>query len=51
MAQILPLLWLRVAFPPLIGPLAWEPPHAIGVALKTTKEKKINKMGSSVVAQ
>ena len=27
----------------LIGPLAWEPPYAMGVALKKTKDKKQNK--------
>ena len=27
-------LWLRLAAVALIGPLAWEPPYALGVALK-----------------
>ena len=40
-------LWLAAT--PLIGPLAWEPPYAAGVALKRQKwmnewkNKKINK--------
>jgi len=25
----------------LIGPLAWEPPHAMGAALKRQKKKKV----------
>ena len=36
------LLWLwcgAVATAP-IGPLAWEPPYATGVALEKTKKKK-----------
>ena len=36
----LPWLWLWLAATALIGPLAWEPPYAAGVALKS---KKINK--------
>ena len=44
-------LWHRLAATALIGPLAWEPPYAIGVALKRQKrkdkEKKIKiKVGS-----
>ena len=30
----LPWLWCRPAATALIGPLAWEPPHAAGAALK-----------------
>ena len=41
------LLWLRlwpVAMAP-IGPLAWEPPYAAGVALeKAKRQKKIFKL-------
>ena len=43
------LLWLRrrpAATAP-IGPLAWEPPHAVGAALerqKKTKKKKIDQV-------
>ena len=38
-------LWCRLAAVALIGPLAWEPPHAMGVALndKKTKSKKKKK--------
>ena len=36
------LLWLgyRLAAVAPIGPLAWEPPYAVGVALKRKEEKK-----------
>ena len=30
----LALLWCRLVAPALIRPLAWEPPYAVGVALK-----------------
>ena len=33
-------LWLWLAATALIGPLAWEPPDAAGVALKRPKKKK-----------
>ena len=35
------LLWLqhRPASIALIGPLAWEPPYAVGIALKAKKPK------------
>ena len=40
----LALLWLwystAIAATALIGSLAWEPPYAVGVALKDTKTKK-----------
>ena len=37
-------LWRRLAATALIRPLAWEPPHAAGVALeKAKKTKKIKK--------
>ena len=34
------LLWCRLAATALIRPLAWEPPYAMGAALKRQKEKK-----------
>ena len=39
------LLWLgcRPAATALIGPLAWEPPCAAGVALKDKRQKKKKK--------
>ena len=36
-------LWRRPATAALIGPLAWEPPYAVGVALEKTKKKKKRK--------
>ena len=38
----LALLWLccRLAAAALIQPIVWEPPYAVGVALKTPKEKR-----------
>ena len=36
-------LWHRPAATALIGPLAWEPPYAAGVALKSKKKKKKKK--------
>ena len=30
-------LWCRLAAVALIGPLGWEPPYAMGVALKKQK--------------
>ena len=33
-------LWCRLAAGALIGPLAWEPPHAGGVALKSKWNKE-----------
>ena len=33
-------LWCRPAATALIQPLAWEPPYAAGVALKSKKKKK-----------
>ena len=33
-------LWRRLVATVLIGPLAWEPPYASGVALKDKKTKK-----------
>ena len=34
-------LWHRLAAVALIQPLAWEPPYATDVALKTTPTKKV----------
>ena len=39
----LPWLWCRPAATARILPLAWELPHAAGVALKSEKEKNLNK--------
>ena len=36
-------LWCRLAAVALIRPLAWEPPYAAGVALKSKNKKKTNK--------
>ena len=35
-------LWHRPAAVFLIRPLGWEPPYAVGVAIKTKKKKKLN---------
>ena len=40
---VLLCLWCRPAAVPLIGPLTWEPPCAVGAALKRKKEKKKKK--------
>ena len=40
-------LWCRLAAIAPIRPLAWEPPYAVGAALKrqkTKKKKKVEKM-------
>ena len=34
-------LWCRLAAVAPIGPLAWEPPYAVGVALKKERKKKL----------
>ena len=36
-------LWCRPAATAPIGPLAWEPPYAVGVVLKRQKIKNNNK--------
>ena len=36
-------LWRRPAATALIQPIAWEPPYAVGVALKRQKKKKKEK--------
>ena len=33
-------LWCRLAATALIGPLAWEPPYAMGVALKKNPKRQ-----------
>ena len=38
--MVLLWLWCRLAAVSPIGPLAWEPPYATGMALKSKKEKK-----------
>ena len=40
LALALLLLWHKLAATALIGPPAWEPPYAEGVALKDKREKK-----------
>ena len=35
-------LWYRLAAIAPIQPLAWEPPYAMGVALKRQKTKKVH---------
>ena len=37
---VLPWLWYRPAAAAPVRPLAWEHPHAVGVALKCKKKKK-----------
>ena len=39
-------LWWRPEATVPIGPLAWEPPHAVGAALEKTK-KKVETTGKS----
>ena len=36
-------LWCRPAAEAPVGPLAWEPPYAMGVALRRQKTKKKKK--------
>ena len=42
------LLWHRLATVALIRPLAWEPTHDAGVALKKQKKKKKKETGKKV---
>ena len=35
---VLPCLWCRLAATAQIGPLTWEPPYAVGAALKRKKK-------------
>ena len=37
-------LWLRLAAAAQIGPLAWEPPYAMGAALKRKKKKENDRL-------
>ena len=37
-------LWFRPAATALIPPLAWEPPDAVGEALKRKKKQKTKKL-------
>ena len=37
-------LWCRPAATATIRPLTWEPPYAVGAALKRQKDKKIKKI-------
>ena len=37
-------LWHRSAATAPTGPLAWEPPCAMGAALKSEKKKKLNQI-------
>ena len=39
-------LWYRLAAIALIGPLAWEPPCAMGAALKRQKKKEKKNMNT-----
>ena len=36
-------LWFRPATVPPIGPLVWDPPYDVGVALKRPKKKRKEK--------
>ena len=42
-------LWHRLAATAPVRPLVWEPPHAMGVALKGQKKKKVKKKKRSGV--
>ena len=39
-------LWCRPAAVALIRPPAWEPPYAVGAALKRKKQNKTNKLNT-----
>ena len=46
--------WRRLAATALIRPLAWEPPHATGVALEKTrrqKEKERERLSHGVIVK
>ena len=43
--RVLLWLWCRRGAAALIGPLAWEPTYATGVALKRQERKKGRKVG------
>ena len=42
LGPVLLWLWLRLAATGPIRPLAWEPPYAVGAALKAHTQKKVN---------
>ena len=44
-------LWCRLAATAPIGPLAWEPPYAVRVALKSKSKKNNNKAFCSHLSQ
>ena len=44
-------LWHRLAATALIRPLAWEPPYATGLALKSPKKRKKEKKRERVKKQ
>ena len=44
-------LWCRLAAAAPIQPLAWEPPHDMGVALKRQKKKKKKKKKKNTTKQ
>ena len=43
-------LWCSLAATAPMGPLAWEPPYAAGVALKRTKDQKKKKKKKAAAA-
>ena len=43
-------LWYRLATPRLTGLPAWEPPYAMGAALKDKKQKKEEEKKSTAIA-
>ena len=42
-------LWRRLAAAAPIGPLAWEPPYAAGVALEKTKKKRKKRKNTHIL--
>ena len=44
-------LWCRLAATAQIGPLAWDPPYATGVALKAKNKQKNWETGVPIVVQ
>ena len=44
-------LWLWLAVAALIGPLAWEPPYAVRVALEVAKRQKKKKKKEQLFSQ
>jgi len=44
-------LWRRLAAVVPIGPLAWEPPYAAGVALEKTKRQKKKGLAHQIANQ